>query len=84
MYFFLSEEHKKCSPKCAYLKVKDPHNITVAEVLDLEKAAIDYYVVSTCHHCVLDTGMKTRGNLVLRIHKSEIRLDGRKKITIIE
>lgn len=39
------EEHKRCSPKCPFLKVKDPYNITVGDVLDLEKAAIDFHIV---------------------------------------
>ena len=44
-------EHKRWSPKCAFVKVKDPYGITVANVLDLEKEAIEHFVVSIslCH-----------------------------------
>ena len=40
-----SMEHKKLSPKCAFLKIKDPYAITVGDSLDLERTAIRNYIV---------------------------------------
>lgn len=37
-------EHKKLSPKCAFLKIKDPYAITVGDSLDLERTAIRNYI----------------------------------------
>lgn len=37
-------EHKKHSPKCPFLKLKDPYQITMGDVIGLEHAAIDYYI----------------------------------------
>ena len=45
MYVF-SSEHKSHSPKCAFLKLKDPNSITVGEALDLERAALKNFIVS--------------------------------------
>ena len=43
--FTSSEEHKRHQPKCAFLKIKDPYAITVGQVLDLEKAAMENFIV---------------------------------------
>lgn len=40
------EEHKRHSPNCAYLKLKDPYKITFGEMLDLEKSACENYIKS--------------------------------------
>ena len=41
-------EHKKHCPKCAFLKIKDPHCVTVGDVLDLERKALENFIVSLC------------------------------------
>ena len=43
---FCSKEHKSNRPKCQFLKLKDPYAITVGEVLDLERAALQHCIVS--------------------------------------
>ena len=40
-------EHKKHVPNCGFLKIKDPYKITVENVLDLEKKALETFIVST-------------------------------------
>ena len=40
-------EHKKHVPSCGFLKVKDPYKITVENVLDLEKKALETFIVSS-------------------------------------
>ena len=38
------KEHQRHSPDCPFLKVKDPYQITVGEMIDLEHAALDYSI----------------------------------------
>ena len=38
-------EHKQNHPSCPFLKIKDPYNITVGDILELEKAAIENFIV---------------------------------------
>ena len=33
-------------PSCPFLKIKDPYKITVGDVLDLERKAFEYAIVS--------------------------------------
>ena len=40
-------EHKKHVPNCGFLKIKDPYKITVENVLDLEKKALETFIVSS-------------------------------------
>ncbi|CAI8039469.1 Baculoviral IAP repeat-containing protein 5 [Geodia barretti] len=37
-------EHKKHVPNCGFLKIKDPYKITVENVLDLEKKALETFI----------------------------------------
>ena len=39
-------EHKQHRPDCPFLKIKDPYNITVGDILDLEKTATENFIVS--------------------------------------
>ena len=58
--FPCSKEHKKHSPNCAFLKIKDPYKMTVENVLDLEKKALEQFIVSQCIHlpvCVWGGGV---------------------------
>ena len=49
-------EHKQYCPNCPFLKIKDPYNITVGDILQLEKAAVENFFVSTLytHHIITD------------------------------
>ncbi|XP_064406692.1 baculoviral IAP repeat-containing protein 5-like [Halichondria panicea] len=38
-----TKEHKRSTPGCAYLKLKDPYKITFADVLELERCSIENY-----------------------------------------
>jgi len=46
-----SAEHKRHMPSCPFLKIKDPYDITVGDVLDLEKKAFEYAIVSLANSC---------------------------------
>ena len=41
-----SDEHKRHSKDCPFLKLKNPYTITVGDILDLERKALEYYIVS--------------------------------------
>ena len=41
-----SAEHKSHVPSCPFLKIKDPYKITVSDVLDLERKALEWAIVS--------------------------------------
>ena len=42
----IRSEHKKHVPNCGFLKIKDPYRITVENVFDLEKKALETFIVS--------------------------------------
>lgn len=49
MLFFTapcSAEHKSHVPSCPFLKIKDPYKMTVGDVLDLERKALECAIVS--------------------------------------
>lgn len=39
-------EHRRHSPTCPFLKVKDPNHLTVREVIKLERKALQLIIVS--------------------------------------
>lgn len=38
------DEHKRHSKDCPFLKIKNPYTITVGDILNLEKKAMEYYI----------------------------------------
>jgi len=38
-------------PSCPFLKIRDPYDITVGDVLDLERKAFEYAIVSLASSC---------------------------------
>ena len=46
MHLYINRtEHKQHHPNCPFLKIKDPYSITFGDVLELEKAAMENYIV---------------------------------------
>ena len=48
---FYSDEHKRHSKDCPFLKIKNPYTITVGDILTLERKALEYYIVSNYALC---------------------------------
>lgn len=46
-------EHQRCKPSCPFLKIKDPYHITVKDMIELEKKALEAFVVSEATECGL-------------------------------
>lgn len=46
-------EHKQHQPSCPFLKIKDPYEITVGDILELEKAATENLIVRLYFSIVL-------------------------------
>jgi uncharacterized protein YlbG (UPF0298 family) len=46
--FISRAEHKQHRPDCPFLKIKDPYNIAVGDILDLEKTATENFIVRNC------------------------------------
>lgn len=38
------EQHRSHEPDCPYLEINDPYNITVADVIELEKKAMEIFI----------------------------------------
>ncbi|KAL5473051.1 hypothetical protein EMCRGX_G027492 [Ephydatia muelleri] len=38
------EQHRNHEPDCPFLSIKDPYNITVADVIELERKAMEIYI----------------------------------------
>ncbi len=53
MYVYNRKEHQQHSSDCHFINnIKDPYNITVGDVFELEKSAAKMFIVSHLHvHC---------------------------------